>query len=99
MLTGMLTRANALRATAEWYNTVTNNCTLNLVHHVNAIVPGRIPASWRIILPGYSDAVIYGLGLIDSTGGLPATRARYRINDRAAAAIGAPDFSVRIREN
>jgi hypothetical protein len=98
MLTGMLRRANALHAKPEWYNTITNNCTLNLVHHVNAIAPGRIPSSWRIVLPGYSDEVIYNLGLIDSTGGLAESRARFRINDRAVAAFNAPDFSARIRE-
>lgn len=98
MFTGMLRRANALKASPEWYNTISNNCTLNLVHHVNAIVPGRIPAGWRIVLPGYSDEVIYRLGLIDSTAGLAETRLRYRINDRAAAAFNAPDFSSRIRE-
>lgn len=98
MFTGMLARVNALHDTPEWYNTFTNNCTLNLVHHVNSIVPGRIPSSWRVVLPGYSDEVIYGLGLIDSTGSLAETRARYRINARAVAALNAPDFSTRIRE-
>jgi len=98
MFTGMLERANELHAEPEWYNTITNNCTLNLVHHVNAIAPGRIPSSWRIVLPGYSDEVIYGLGLIDSTASLADTRARFRINERAVAALNAPDFSSRIRE-
>jgi hypothetical protein len=98
MLTGMLRRANDLHATPEWYNTLTNNCTLNLVHHVNAIAAGRIPSSWRIALPGYSDEVIYRLGLIDSTATLAETRARFRITDRAVAAFNAPDFSARIRE-
>lgn len=98
MFTGMLERANALYERPEWYNTLTNNCTLNLVRHVNAIVPGRIPSSWRIVLAGYSDEVVYRLGLIDSTTSLAEARARYRINDRARAAIDAPDFSRRIRE-
>jgi len=98
MFTGMLERTNELHAEPEWYNTITNNCTLNLVHHVNAIAPGRIPSSWRIVLPGYSDEVIYGLGLIDSTASLADTRTRFRINERAIAALNAPDFSSRIRE-
>jgi hypothetical protein len=98
MFTGMLERANELHTNPEWYNTITNNCTLNLVHHVNAIAPGRIPSSWRIVLPGYSDEVVYGLGLIDSTASFAETRARFRINTRAVAALNAPDFSSRIRE-
>lgn len=94
----MLERANGIRERPEFYNSITNNCTLNLVRHVNALVPGRIPGSWRILLPGYSDEVIHRLGLIDSTGAIADARARFRINDRARAALGDPDFSRRIRE-
>ena len=98
MFTGMLDRANQIRAQPEFYNTLTNNCTLNLVRHVNRIVPGRIPSSWRVVLPGYSDQVALSLGLIDSTLPLPAARARFRINDRARAAIDSADFSRLIRQ-
>ena len=94
----MLERANGIREHPEFYNSFTNNCTLNLVRHVNQLTPGRIPSSWRIIMPGYSDEVIHGLGLIDSTGNMDAVRARFLINDRARAALGTDDFSRRIRE-
>lgn len=94
----MLERANAIREHPEFYNSFTNNCTLNLVRHVNQLAPGRIPSSWRIILPGYSDEVIHRLGLIDSTGSIETARARFRINDRARAALDTADFSRRIRE-
>jgi hypothetical protein len=98
VLRTMLERANAIRERPEFYNSVTNNCTLNLVRHVNQLVPGRIPGSWRIVLPGYSDEVIHRLGLIDSTGTIADARARFRINDRARAALNDPAFSRRIRE-
>ncbi len=98
VLVVMLKRANALRARPEFYHTFTNNCTLNLVRHVNALSPGKIPGSWRIVFPGYSDEVALGLGLIDSTGSVAAARECFRINARARAALDAPDFSRRIRE-
>jgi hypothetical protein len=98
MLTGMLERANQLRDQPEFYNTLTNNCTLNLVRHVNQVVPGRIPSSWRVILPGYSDQVAASLGLIDSTLPLAAARASFRVNDRARAALDSADFSRLIRQ-
>lgn len=99
VLVAMLERANQLHRQPEFYNTLTNNCTLNLVRHVNQLSPGLVPtASWRIILPGYSDAVVHRLGLIDSTGSVPDIRARFRINARATAALGSPDFSRLIRE-
>lgn len=94
----MLERANQLHEQPEWYNTYTNNCTLNLVRHVNDLAPGRIPASWRIAFPGYSDEVIHRLGLIDSTGSLADQRTRFRINARAAAALDSADFSRLIRQ-
>jgi len=98
VLRAMLERAATLREHPEFYNTITNNCTLNLVRHVNQFAPGRIPQSWRLALPGYSDQVALAVGLIDSTLPLDQARARYRINDRARAAIGSPDFSARIRQ-
>lgn len=98
MLTGMLRRANQLHEVPEFYNTITNNCTINLVRHVNEIVPGKVPASWRVIMPGYSDEVALSLGLIDSVLPLPAARDHFRINERAKAAADSADFSRLIRQ-
>lgn len=98
MLEGMLIRADTLRSRPEFYNTLTNNCTSNLVRHVNDIAPGRIPSSWRIALPGYSDEVAERLGLIDTTLTLAQARLRFRINDKARAAMDSPEFSARIRD-
>jgi hypothetical protein len=98
MFTDMLDRANTLHDRPEFYNTVTNSCTMNLVRHVNRIAPGHIPSSWRVILPGYSDEVARGLGLIDSTLTLEQARERYRVNSRARAAVDSADFSRRVRE-
>jgi hypothetical protein len=97
VLRGMLERANALREHPEFYHTVTNNCTLNLVKHVNQFAPGRIPASWRLALPGYSDQVAHAIGLIDTTLPIEAARRKYLVNDRARAAMGTPGFSASLR--
>lgn len=93
----MLQRADGLRRAPEFYNTVTNNCTSNIVRHVNAITPGRVPKGIRTVLPGYTDGVALGLGLIDSELSLEEARRRFRINDRARRHAEAPDFSLRIR--
>ncbi len=98
MLTGMLERVNHLRDHPEFYNTLTNNCTLNLVRHVNQVAPGTIPSSWRIALPGYSDEVVYALGLLDSTLTLAQARQQFLITAKARAALGRDDFSQVIRE-
>ena len=97
VLRSMLERADRLREQPEFYNTITNNCTLDLVRHVNQFAPGRIPQSWRLAMPGYSDQVAYAVGLIDTTLPLEEARKKYRINDRAREAMNTPEFSARIR--
>ncbi len=99
MLLGMVARAAALQARPEFYNSFTNNCASNLIAHVNQVAPGRIPAGWKVLVPGYTDDVALGLGLIAADGDVAAVRRRYRINDRARAAWGAHDFSARIRDD
>lgn len=93
----MLKRVNELQERPEFYNTLTNNCTSNLIRHVNQVVPGRIPGGWKTVVPGYSDEVAHRLGLIDTELSVAQARARYRINDKARRFIGDPQFSLRIR--
>ena len=93
----MLERANDLREHPEFYNTLTNTCTTNLVRHVNQIVPGRVPFSPAVLLPGYSDRLAYKLGLIDTTLPFEETRRHFQINDRARKYADDPEFSLRIR--
>jgi hypothetical protein len=94
----MLARSNGLATTPEFYNTLTNNCTSNVVAHVNHIVPRRVPRGIKTILPGYADEVAYSLGLIDNAISMDEARRRYRVNDRAKRFANDPLFSHRIRE-
>jgi hypothetical protein len=64
---------------------------------VNEFATNRIRWGWQVLLPGYSDDLAYGMGLIDADGSLEEVRARHRINERAQAAWGSGDFSARIR--
>lgn len=93
----MLQRANGVQDHPEFYNTLTSNCTSNLVDHVNRMIPGRIPSSLQTILPGYADELALSLGLIDARGTLDDVRARFRINERARQAREGEDFSRAIR--
>ncbi|MEK7579444.1 MAG: DUF4105 domain-containing protein [Patescibacteria group bacterium] len=94
----MVTRAQALQEKPEFYNTITNTCTTNIVDHVNEISPGRIPWSFKIILPASSDEFAYDLGLFGTTTSFADMRERYHINERAREYADAVDFSKRIRE-
>jgi hypothetical protein len=95
----MLRRADRLRAAPEFYNTLTNNCTSNVIAHVNEVVPHRVPGGIKTILPGYTDDVALRLGLIDTRLPLDAARERFRVNAAARRWIGSPEFSRRIRES
>jgi uncharacterized protein DUF4105 len=94
----MVERANKLAAKPEFYNTLTNNCTTSIVRHVNTISPRRIPLSYKVLLPAYSDSLAMDVGLIESGGSLEQTRAMHRIDLIAQKYQGRADFSTEIRE-
>ena len=81
----MIKRANALKDFPEFYNTLSNSCTTNIAHHVNAISPKKIPWDPRIILAGYSDKLAYNLGLIDTKLSFRETRASCLLTDFSTA--------------
>lgn len=90
-------RANGLARQPEFYNTATNTCTTNIVRHVNTVVPGRIPFSFKTLLPGFSDRLAYDLGLIANDRPFEEVRAAHRIDLVAQAAGLSEDFSRVIR--
>ncbi len=94
----MIKRTNDFKTHPEFYNTITNTCTTNIVKHVNKVTPNRVPLfNLRILLPAKSDKLAYDLGLIDTDLSFKEARVRYFINDRAMKYADAPDFSVKIR--
>ncbi|MBV9108364.1 MAG: DUF4105 domain-containing protein [Gemmatimonadetes bacterium] len=98
MLVDMLTRANELAAHPEFYNTLTNTCTTAIVGHVNQVSPHRVPLSWKVLFPGYSDKLAYDLGLIDTNLPFEQAREHFHVNAAAMRWGDSPDFSRRIRE-
>jgi len=93
----MLQRANTLRERPEFYGSFLNNCTTNLLAHVNRVASRRIRYGGKIFLPGYSDRLAYDRGLLDTTLSLDAARARFRVNERAAQWARSTDYSLSIR--
>lgn len=95
----IINRAQILNTDPEFYNTFTNNCTTNIITHVNNINPGRIPLSYAAIFPEYSDIVAHRLGLIPHNVAIEDIRAKYKINEKSELYADNPDFSVKIRED
>lgn len=94
----MLNRSNKLQSEPEFYNTLTSNCTTNIVSHVNEITPNKISFSFKVVMPAYSDELAYELGLLDNTLSLEELRAKYKINERALMYENDINFSQKIRD-
>lgn len=94
----MLERANQVAQHPEFYNTLTNTCTTNIVEHINVIAPGRIPFSYKTLLPAYSDELAFDLDLIDTELSRNEFRAAHQINAQAKLHADSPDFSKAVRE-
>jgi hypothetical protein len=91
-----LREINALKEHAEWYNSLTTNCTSNIWLH-SRIIPGHLPYSWKILLSGYVPEYLYEHGKLDMSLPFEELQRRSHVNDRAHAADQAADFSQRIR--
>lgn len=97
LFVALLRRAEQVHTRPEFYNTFWNNCATNLADAVNQVTPGRMGWNHALVMPGYSDDWAARIGLLELDSEPAAVRERYRINDRAAAAYGRPDFSLAIR--
>lgn len=98
LLVDVLTRANQVANQPEFYDTLLNNCTSNIVRHVNRIKPNRIVADYRVLLPGYSDSLAYDEGLIERHGSFAETKREAYVNPLAERYAGRDDFSEMIRQ-
>ena len=97
LFVSMLERANQVAKKPEFYNTLTNTCTTNIVEHINVMAPGRIPFSYKTLLPAYSDELAFDLGLIDTTLPREKFRAAHQINAMAKSHAESADFAEAIR--
>jgi hypothetical protein len=97
LFTSMLKHANRLAEKPEYYNLITNNCTTNIMRHINEVSPNRVPYSYQILFPAYSDRLAYELNLIKIDENFERTRQESRINEVAYVHRESPDFSVKIR--
>jgi hypothetical protein len=91
-----LEKINELKEHPAFYNTLTTNCTTNVLMHTQ-VNPGKQAYSWKILLSGYTPLYAYELGRLDTRLPFDELKRRSRINAAAHAADQAADFSERIR--
>jgi hypothetical protein len=87
---------NHLVEQPAFYNTLTTNCTTNVLFHARAS-GGIARYNWKVLLSGYAPAYAYDLGRLDTSLSFADLKQRSHINARTQAAGEAPDFSQRIR--
>jgi hypothetical protein len=93
-----LKRTNKLFENPEWYNTVTNTCTTNIVKHVNEVYPGRVPRAMAIFLPGLSPKLLHKNNLVKINKTLEKTLESSKIDDKAKYWDGKIKFGDHIRD-
>lgn len=72
---------NAVATEPRFYNTLTRNCTNELTRRVEDISTADFPFTWKTLLPGYFDEVLYEMKLIPSSGTFEETKAIYRVDN------------------
>ena len=97
LLKDVLRRVNAIAAEPEFYDSLTNNCTTNLVDHIDRLRPGTIPGSLRKMLPGHSDSLAYDLGLLKTALPFDEARRQAYVTVRVRQHLNDPQFSQQIR--
>jgi hypothetical protein len=98
LLTDVLSRVNQIAKKPEFYDTIANNCTTNIVRHINRVRPNRLGPDVRLLLPGYSDKIAYDQGLLVPYGTFAQTKQRAYINPLAERYADREDFSEVIRQ-
>jgi len=93
-----LARINELADRPEFYNLLSNSCTINIIRYANAAGrQGRFDI--RHLFNGLIDSYLYYSGRVDTTLPFDELRRRSLINENAQAADGTPEpeFSQHIR--
>jgi hypothetical protein len=88
---------NAMKKRPVWYNTLTTNCTTNIIMHIKTF-SDRIRYNWKILLSGYTPLYAYERGALDTRIPFSELRKRSHVNPRAHMIGNDPEFSRKIRE-
>ncbi len=76
---------NAIYEKPRMYNTLTHNCTNALTRRVEDISSVEFPLTWKTLLPGYFDEVLYELGIIATDADFASVKGRHRLDNTAVS--------------
>ena len=89
---------NSMKENPEWYNTLTTNCTTDVVR-LNRAYGGQARYNWKVLLSGYAPQYAYENGSLDTRIPFEELRKLSYINPKARAVGDDPEFSRKIRES
>ena len=92
-----LHQINSMKENPEWYNTLTTNCTTDVVRLIRAY-GGQARYNWKVLLSGYAPQYAYELGALDTHLAFDELRKKSYINPQAGVLGNDPDFSRKIRQ-
>jgi hypothetical protein len=96
----MIKRADKLGKEPEFYNTIWNNCTTNIVKHAKRFSEKPIPLwDYRYLVPEDIDKIAYRLNMIDTDLPYKEAREHFDITKIAQDSDDTEDFSKAIRAN
>jgi hypothetical protein len=90
-------RINALREQPKFYNTLTTNCTTQILTNVQSL-GGVARYTWKILLSGYVPEYLYETETLMQGMPLDEIMTRSLVNERAKKFANDPNFSLLIRE-
>ncbi len=94
----MLKRADKLGKEPEFYNTIWNNCTTNIIKHTKRFSEKPIPLwDYRYLIPEDIDKIAYRLNMIDTHLPYKEAREHFDITKIAQASDDTKDFANAIR--
>ncbi len=100
MFVDIMNRANKLSTQPEFYHTVKNNCTSNIIDHINKSKPNAVPSEYRTLFPGYLDHLLYDVKLVVTEAStFKEARNLAKINSLARQYGDTEYFSAGIRQN
>lgn len=88
---------NDVYAHPRMYNTLTRNCTNELTRPVEKMSKANFPLTWKTILPGYFDEVLYEMELIATDAPFGDIKDRHYINNDLVD-VASPTYSTDLRE-
>ena len=94
----VMNRARKLQSQPEFYHTITNNCTTQILKHISKVAENDISIlNWRIIMASHSDELLFGYGMVDAELSASVPRDHFLTNERAESFVEGTDYSAHIR--